>query len=136
MAKFKYKETKQMEARDGNPFATVYYPQTLEQKTATYKHAVMVAKETVRVCEKDPDLADWVKQPLKKFKRTGGKPNYTSEDIVQDMVKQLDTDKDIPSGMLGRWNRLFEDTAWDIELEQETAEPKNLFNDIFKDDDE
>ena len=136
MAKFKHKPVKQMDARDGNPFATVYYPQSLSEKTRTHQHTIMVAKETIRCCDKDPELADWIKQPLKKFKRTGGRANYSYEDIVGDLVKQLDEDKDIPSGMIGRWNRLFEGTDWDIELEEETAQPKNLFNDIFKDDDE
>ena len=133
MAKFTYETERQMDARDGNPFATTYYQQTLEQKAATHAHTVMVAKETIRCCEQDPDLAEWVQKPLKAFKRTGGKPNYSYEDIVSDLVTQLDSDKDIPSGMLGRWRRLFGDTDWDIELTQASKPPKNIFGKLFDD---
>lgn len=133
--KIKYLKTRVMEPREGVKYATTYYQQNSEQAQAALKHVRDVAEQIVEVCEKDLAMREWVQTPLKAFSRTGLKPNYSVEDIVSDLLNQLDSGKDIPSGMIGRWNRLFDDTAWDIELE-EYVSPKTqtagLFNRLFE----
>jgi hypothetical protein len=42
---------------------------------------------------------------------------------MRDLVDQLDAGKDIPSGMLGRWNRLFAGTGLELELVPESELP-------------
>jgi hypothetical protein len=124
-----------MEPREGAKYSTTYYQQNSEQARESFTHVRNVAEAIVDACERDLDLKDWVQTPLKAFPRTGVKPNYSTEDIVSDLLNQLDSGKDIPSGMIGRWNRLFEDTPWDIELEEYVstrAINTGLFNNLFK----
>jgi len=133
MAIFKYRQTKVMEPRDGNAFSTTYYQQSAEEIARTYQHVLTVAREIVRCCENDPSLKEYVQSPLKGFRKLRA-DNYSLEDIVGDLLKQLDLGKDIPSGMLGRWNKIFQGTDWDIELVQEYSSVKvspSLFNDLF-----
>jgi hypothetical protein len=133
--KLKYLKTRVMEPREGAKYSTTYYQQNSEQARESFTHVRNVAEAIVDACERDLDLKDWVQTPLKAFPRTGVRPNYSTEDIVSDLLNQLDSGKDIPSGMIGRWNRLFEDTAWDIELEEYVstrAINTGLFNNLFK----
>jgi hypothetical protein len=133
--KLKYLKTRVMEPREGVKYSTTYYQQNSEQAQESFTHVRNVAEAIVDACERDLDLKDWVQTPLKAFPRTGVKPNYSTEDIVSDLLNQLDSGKDIPSGMIGRWNRLFEDTPWDIELEEYVstrAINTGLFNNLFK----
>jgi hypothetical protein len=133
--KLKYLKTRVMEPRDGVKYSTTYYQQNSQQAQEAFKHVQEVATAIVDACERDLDLREWVQTPLKGFPRTGVRPNYSMEDIVSDLLNQLDQGKDIPSGMIGRWNRLFDLTPWDIELE-EYESPKEqragLFNKLFE----
>lgn len=135
MAKIiKYLRKQEMEPREGVKYSTTYYQQNSEQAQEAYQHIKAVAEAIVDACERDEDLKEWVQQPLRGFPRTGPQPNYSMEDIVMDMLRQLDSGKDIPSGMLGRWNRLFDDTPWDIKMEEyqsPRAVKAGLFNQIF-----
>jgi hypothetical protein len=133
--KLKYLQTRTMEPREGVKYSTTYYQQNSEQAQAAFQHVRTVAEEIIRCGEADLELKAWIQTPLKAFPRTGIRPNYSVEDIVSDLLGQLDQGKDIPSGMLGRWNRLFEDTPWDIELEEYVsprAVRQGLFNNIFE----
>lgn len=115
--KFTYYKTQTMSPRHGNKFATTYYKLKLPEQKRLQKFIMQVAEEITHV--QDPTLQDFVVTPLKKFKRTTTKGKYyTTEDIIVDMIEQIQSGKDIPSGMLGRWNRLFENTEYDIELVQ------------------
>lgn len=133
--KLKYLKTRVMEPRDGVKYSTTYYQQNSEQAQEAFKFIKSVAEEIIRCGEADLDLREWIQTPLKAFPRTGVKPNYSMEDIVSDLLGQLDQGKDIPSGMIGRWNRLFDETPWDIELEEYTsaqAVRAGLFNNLFE----
>jgi hypothetical protein len=133
--KLKYLKTRVMEPRDGVKYSTTYYQQNSEQAQEAFRHVREVAESIVDACEKDLDLKEWVQSPLKAFPRTGVRPNYSMEDIVSDLLNQLDSGKDIPSGMVGRWNRLFDQTPWDIELEEYVsprAQSAGLFNNLFE----
>ena len=135
MAKLiKYKSTKVLEPRDGNDFATTYYQQTHQQRQESLEHIQGVVEAITEVCTRDHDLRDWIQEPLKRFRRVTNKPNYSLLDIVTDLALQLEAGKDIPSGMIGRWNKLFKDTPWDILLEEELtsrATTSRAFNRLF-----
>jgi hypothetical protein len=134
MAKFKYKSTKELTPKPGVTYSTTYYQQRTEEYQRTRQHIIAVVTEISAVSDLDKDLAVWILEPLKGFPRTQRQPNYSLVDIVTDMLGQVEARKDIPSGMLGRWNRLFYDTEWDIEMSHEyqsgAADPE-VFNDLF-----
>lgn len=132
-----YNSTKVMEPRDGREFATTYYQQNHKQRAETLEHIQSVVESITEVCAKDPVMKDWIQTPLKRFRRvTPGRDNYSLIDIVSDMAEQLEAGKDIPSGMIGRWNKLFKDTPWDMLLE-EYVSPRAVraatFNQLFGD---
>lgn len=134
MAVFNYKKSRVMDPRPGVKYSTTYYQQSRSQAQATYEHVKNVAESIVEVCEGNPDWHDFVQEPLSGYPRSDQRPNYSVEDVVSDLLFQLDSGRDIPSGMLGRWNRLFADTEWDIELVQEyttTTVSPGLFANLF-----
>jgi hypothetical protein len=104
-----------MEPRPGVRFATVYYKQTQTEYNRLRAHIYSVAADIMARCDSDLDTYRWWTTPLKGYKKTTGM-NYTPSEIVTDMVEQFVKQKDLPSGLLGRWQRLFEGTDWDIEL--------------------
>ena len=114
--KVEYKEAKIMEPRNGNSFATTYFKLTAIDSDDVKLHIHKVLTGIYEVQRADPFKYDFVDTPMKGFKRLGKHPNYSIMDIVTDMAQQLIDGKDIPSGMLGRWNKIFNDTEWDIEI--------------------
>ena len=128
MAKFKYKSIKHMTPREGVRYATEYYKQTPAEYTRVVEHIERVIVEVTRAAlAAAVDLTE----PLKGFPRTSKKPNYSAEDIMADMLDQVDHERDIASGLLGRWNRLFEDNPdFTIEMTEEQL-PNPLFNKLF-----
>jgi hypothetical protein len=134
MAIFRYRRTKEMAPREGVKYATTYYQQSSDEYVRTRAHIRQVAGEILEYIEANPSWLEFVQQPLQGFPRTEGQANYTIEDILTDMLNQTNTDKDIPSGMLGRWNRLFDGTEYDIEMLQEltpTGVSPRLFENLF-----
>jgi hypothetical protein len=58
-----------------------------------------------------------MRAPLRGFPRQGRQPNYSAYDILEDLYDYVVADsKDVPSGMLGRWNRLSEGMSGDWEI--------------------
>lgn len=134
MAIFRYTKTVEMAPKEGQKFATTYYKQKPEEAVKTKEFIALVGREIVEACERNPELQEFCQQPLRGFPRLNNQPNYTIEDIICDMIAQMDSGKDLPSGMFGRWGRLFKDTEYDIELLQEHTPTKvspRLFNDLF-----
>ena len=128
MMKFKYKSIRRMTPRDGVKYATEYYKQAPAEYTRLTQHVEQVIVEVVRAAQ--PAGID-LTEPLKGFPRTAKQPNYSVMDIMRDMLQQLDQDKDVPSGILGRWNRLFADNPdYLIEMTEESL-PNPLFNKLF-----
>ena len=78
------------------------------------------------------DTLLWTSEPLKQFKRSTRGQYYSLIEIVTDMVAQLASHKDIPSGILGRWNRLFEGTRWDIVMVLEAQDRTTRFQELFQ----
>lgn len=129
-----YNTTKVLEPRPGKDYSTTYYQQNHQQRQETLEHIQSVVEEISTVCAKDSDMKEWIQKELKGFRRTESPGNYSLIDIVSNMAEYLDAGKDIPSGMLGRWNRLFKDTRWDMELiKHETVNAKRArtFNRLF-----
>ena len=131
MATFGYTSIKKMTPKDGNKFATDYYKQTKSERDRVVKHIDAKCAEIQSMYDKGLITADQLSQPMKQFPRTGKQPNYSVADVVSDLKDQLANGKDIPSGMLGRWNRLFEGTGDEIELELGYEPPPHNFNSLF-----
>lgn len=129
MPEFQYTSKKTMEPRPGVKYSTDYYKQPIAEYKLTTRHIQHVAKEIFRVCGYDTSLALWCSTPLKAFPKTVGK--YSVNDIVTDMLEQVIKERDIPSGMLSRWNRLFHDTEWDIVMV--TGTPARAANSTYGD---
>ena len=130
MPQFHYTSRKEMEPRPGNRFATTYYKQTQREYTRLRQHIYGVAAEIMAQCDSDLDVYRWWTRPLKGYKKTTG-ANYTPSEIVTDMVEQFAHQKDLPSGMLGRWHRLFENTPWDIELVSGKPAQETTYGELF-----
>ena len=134
MAIFRYKKSVDMPPKEGQKFATTYYRQSDEQYGKIKQHIVMVATEIMDFVDGNPEWDLFVNQPLKGFPRLNGKPNYSINQILGDMLEQTRSNKDLPSGMLGRWSRLFHGTEYDIEMLQEhtpTTVSPDLFDSLF-----
>lgn len=130
MAVFKYKTIRKMQPRDGVKYATEYYKQTPREYTRLDEHVRQTMETVVQAADRD-NMLEELNEPLQGFPRTGRRPNYSALDIMQDMLDQLNHQKDVPSGILGRWNRLFEDNP-DFRIDmQEDLPPNPLFNELF-----
>lgn len=123
-----------MPPKEGQKFATTYYRQSPDEYQRMRDHIVLVASEINEFVEINPEWDEFVNSPLKGFGRLNGKPNYSINQILADILAQTTDNKDITQGMLGRWNRLFEGTEYDIELLQEFTPTKispTLFTNLF-----
>lgn len=134
MAIFRYKKSIDMPPKEGQKFATTYYRQSPDEYDRTKQHIILVASEIMEFVDSHPEWDEFVNQPLKGFPRLNGLPNYSINQILSDILDQTKQNKDLPSGMLGRWSRLFADTEYDIEMLQEftptTVSPR-LFENLF-----
>jgi hypothetical protein len=128
---FGYTSRKEMEPRPGVRYATTYYKQSLQEYTRLRQHIYQVAAEIMAICDSDASYQLWATTPMKSFKKSVRGQYYTPMEIVTDMVEQLTKQKDIPSGMLGRWNKLFADTKWDIYLTSGTPARETQFGQLF-----
>ena len=132
MAKeFQYTSKKTMEPRPGTNFATVYYKQTQAQYSELRAHVYRVAAEFNAVCDSDLDYYRWATTPLKGYKKSVKGEYYTPMEIVTDMLDQFTHQKDLPSGMLGRWSKLFADTPWDIQMTSGRPARETQYNELF-----
>ena len=130
MAKFKYKEIKRLDPRPGNQFATEYYKQTQAEYDRLKQHIFDTAQEITWIEQHYPDQYVWMTQPLRGFPKQNKREQYSPMEIITDALSQVMSGKDMPSGMLGRWNRLF--AGWDIDIEMvDTLPPKNIYNTLF-----
>jgi hypothetical protein len=131
---FRYKKSIDMPPKEGVKFATTYYRQGPEQYEQIKQHIITVASEIMEYVDSHPEWDLFVNQPLRGFPRLNGKPNYSINQILADMLEQTRSNKDLPSGMLGRWSRLFHGTEYDIEMLQEftpTGISPDLFDNLF-----
>ena len=116
MAKFGYRSRRDMEPRPGVRYATTYYLQSPRERQRTQEFIETVIQRVGTLALETPGGAEELDRPLPGFPRTGGRPNYSALDIMTDMLTQMAAGRDIPSGMLGRWNRLFRASGMEIDM--------------------
>ena len=134
MAKFGYTSRRKMDPVPGRKFSTEYFKQSRKERARTLQHVDRVLQQIGQQALGDPEALAEITRPLPGFARKETKGNYSALDIIGDMSEQMHSGKDIPSGMLGRWNRLFDGTPNDIELvPEQDLPPSNNFTDIFGD---
>ena len=133
MPKFGYLSTRDMEPKPGRKYATKYYKQSKSERARTEEH---IQKTILAVGEKaleNPGLEQALLEPMSGFQRAETKGAYSAVDVMNDMLTQIQAGKDIPSGMLGRWNRLFDGHGCEIDMVKEDDLPdSNLFREMFK----
>lgn len=131
MAKFGYVSKREMDPRPGKTYATEYYKQSAAERRRTQEH---IERTIVRLGNhaEETNTVEGLTAPMPKFQRRETKGAYSILDIVSDLHEQMKAGKDIPSGMLGRWNRLFEGTGSEIEMVLESElPPPNNFGDLL-----
>ncbi len=136
---FYYQKTHQMEARDGNRFATVYYQQTLEQRQQLTKHIRRCSREILDYLDQHPEEMAWhTETPLRGFPKTRGQKNRTTWEIVTDIIgeaqgrKKTGLPKDYAAAPIDRWNKLFEGTDYEFRMEQNEGVTKTTFNELWR----
>lgn len=122
MAKFGYTSKRTMDPRPGKTYATEYYKQSAAERRRTLAH---IENTIARVYQhaSDTNTVEALNVPMPAFQRRETKGAYSIVDILSDLLTQMKAGKDIPSGMLGRWNRLFEGTNTAIEMVLESQLP-------------
>jgi len=123
MAKFGYLSRRQMEPRPGKNYATEYYKQSRAERRRTQAFVERVIQRIGELALETPGGVEAITEPLKKFRRKETQGAYSALDIMTDMLDQLESGKDIPSGMLGRWNRLLEPYGMTIDMVPEEQLP-------------
>ena len=132
MPEFEYTSIRNMEPRPGRNYATDYYKQTVQEYNLLRAHVYSVAAEIMSERDSSRDTLLWTSAPLRAFRKSTPGQAYSLIEIVTDMVAQLASHKDIPSGILGRWNRLFEGTRWDIEMVREATDRTTRYQELFQ----
>jgi hypothetical protein len=132
MAKFGYTSRRKMDPVVGRKFSTEYYKQSRKERARTLQHVDRVLQQLGEQALSDPEALTEITRPLKSFARKETQGHYSALDIIGDMSEQMHSGKDIPSGMLGRWNRLFANTGNEIDLvPEEELPPNNTYDNIF-----
>ena len=112
MPEFKYTSKQELAPRFGQKFATTYYRFTGAERLRLHRHMRKLLEDFFDAVD-DRTL----RTPLTGFPRTGKRPNYSAYDILEDLYDYVCVaGKDVPSGMLGRWNRLSEGMSGDWEI--------------------
>ncbi len=123
MATFTYRYRQEMDPIDNRPYKTIYIKQSHHEHARLKNWLVQIAEQIIGACEVNASAAEWFTAPLRDFKKSRKGQYYTPEELLTDMIQQLAQGKDMPQSMVDRWNRLCQDTAWEIHFEQST-QPK------------
>lgn len=122
-----YEKMERMEPREGNSYATVYIKQTAKQRQQLVDHIRTCVNEIqnfVENCDDPEDWICWMQTPLKGFKKTVG-TNRSCIEIMNDLIneakgkKKNGEPKDFALAPIERWNKLFKDSEYEIELEKD-----------------
>jgi len=131
--KFGYTHRREMDPRPGRKYSTVYYKQSARERARTQRHVETVIQRLGDRVLENPGAEDALLEPMPGFQRRETKGAYTAMDVISDMFEQMTSGKDIPSGMLGRWNRLFAGTGLEIDMVIESELPAPTeFNQLFQ----
>lgn len=119
--RFNYRSTIIMEPRPGTNYSTIYYRQDPKDRDQLAVYIKDCIEAIVRCLMEDDEAAQWAKTPLKGYKRIG-KPNRSPSDILEEMLDEVDgkrrngTPKDFAKAPIDRWNKLFGNTDYTIEM--------------------
>lgn len=135
MAKFGYVTKRQMEPRPGRSYATEYYKQSAGERRRTQEHIEATIRKLCERAQETPDGEEALLRPMPGFQRRETRGAYSAADVMGDMLTQIQSGKDIPSGMLGRWNRLFAGTGHEIDMMPEAQLPplNPVYEELFDD---
>lgn len=114
MPQFTYNQQLTMPVRTGRKYSTVYYQLSPRQRQLLWAHVNQVTERFLTAAEANPDNLATASEPLREFPRRETPGWYSAQDIVTDLWHQLHQGRDSTAGMIGRWNRLFADTAHEI----------------------
>jgi len=137
MKTIRYQKMTKMDPRDGVKYSTTYVKQTLEQRQQLCKHIRCVVTEIADAIEGDEELLDFVRTPLKGFKTTTGH-NRSATDIMTDMINEArgkqknGLPKDFALAPIERWNKLFQNTQYEITLVQTFDAQPNQFDNLME----
>jgi hypothetical protein len=135
MPQFGYLTRRQMDPRPGRNYATEYYKQSASERARTQKFVETTILKVGELALTCPDGVHTLTQPMRGFQRRETRGAYSAYDVMNDMFEQMRSGKDIPSGMLGRWNRLMEPHGLAIEMVRETElPPSNNFDQLMTQD--
>ena len=126
MAQFGYLNRLEMEPRPGRRYATIYYRQSSGERRRTLQHISRTIQDLADRASETPDGLEALTQPLPSFARRESQGHYTAVDIMSDLLTQMESGRDIASGLVGRWNRLFAGTGREIDLVPESQLPSLL----------
>ena len=136
---FYYEKVKQMEARSGTNYATVYYLQNALQREAVRQHVLKCAREIGAYLQTNPQYLDWhLNTPLKGFKKVQGQPNRTTVELINDMVQEVNgirsngKYKDLARAPIERWNKLFKGTDYEFEMQEGFVTKVTTFDNLFR----
>lgn len=134
MAEFKYISTKTLEPRPGTNFATTYYKQTDQEYQRLREFVTAINNQYEALARDDMDIRAWLNAPLRGYKKRTAGDCYTAWEIITDMMRQFEQKKDVPSGMLGRWQKLFAGTDFDIKFSHAKTAKSNTYGKLFEHD--
>lgn len=126
MAKFGYLNRREMEPRPGRNYATIYYRQSASERRRTQRHIEQTIQDLADRAGETPDGLEALTDPLPGFRRRESQGNYSAVDVMSDLLTQMQSGRDIASGLVGRWNRLFAGTGREIDLVPEQDLPVAL----------
>jgi len=138
MKQFEYIEVKVMPKRaDG--LASTYYRMTYQEKQRLKDWINTIVDEITEVCLAKAEWGEFVMQPLeirgpRGFAKAVKGEYYSPAEIIGDLVGKLNKGQDPLDSMLGpngRWNRLFADTEFAIDLVDHTEVEHNKFGSLF-----
>lgn len=132
MPQFRYTQVRHMDPRPGRTYATSYYKQTPAEYQRTQQHVQATHDALLAAAGTDPDLQAWLTQGLRGYRKSQAGEYYTPMEIVTDLLSQFRMKKDVPSGMLGRWHKLFADTDYDIDMVPARSPRTNTYERLFE----
>jgi hypothetical protein len=138
MKRIGYTSLSKMQAREGLTYSTTYVKQTPQQRRELTDHIRMVIGEIADAIDRDPELVDFIRTPLRGFKTTGGQ-NRSITDLITDMHNEARGRmksgrlKDFAMAPIERWNKLFADTDYAVDLHLQQPK-KNIFEDLVDED--
>ena len=132
-----YLEQRQMEARSGKKYATIYYKQSQMHREHTQQSIKTIYDKVCAGRRTDPTVKDWSEQPIsRKHRRQEGALKgvpYTRWDCVRDAHEQMcDLGHDMTVSISNRWNLALEGTqqqmVWCLESEYHANQFEMLYD--------